>query len=190
MANLKSKPKAPRRSSRTPSPVKKPSRSIAAAAKILLAARSGGRCEFAGCNDYLFEHLLTLKDGNFSQHAHIVAFSEEGPRGRQRARPRNINSVDNLMLLCPQCHKLIDDNPDDYPRSVLEKYKQDHEERVRLVTGLGPDMRTSVVQLKATIGGSAVDIPAAHIYEAVAPRYPTDKKGHIIDLTAYGQENR
>ena len=50
-------------------------------------------------------------------------------------------------------------------------------------------MRTSVVQLKATIGGSAVDFPAAHIYEAVAPRYPTDRKGHVIDLTSYGQEN-
>jgi SMODS-associated and fused to various effectors sensor domain/HNH endonuclease len=179
-----------RKSTRIPSPIKQPSRSISPAAKILLAARSGGRCEFAGCNEYLFEHPLTLKDGNFSQHAHIVAFSEEGPRGHEGERPRDINSVDNLMLLCPLCHKLIDDNPDDYPRAVLEKYKQDHEERIRHVTGLGPDMRTSVVQLKATIGGSAVDIPAAHIYEAVAPRYPTDKKGHVIDLTAYGQENR
>src|SRR6267142_731106 len=191
MAKHQSKAARPSgKSIRAPSPVKKPSRSIAPAAKILLAARSGGRCEFAGCNEYLFEHPLTLQDGNFSQHAHIVAFSEEGPRGNEGARPDNINSVDNLMLLCPLCHKLIDDNPDDYPRSVLEKYKQDHEERIKHVTGLGPDMRTSVVQLKATIGGSAVDIPAAHIYEAVAPRYPTDKKGHIIDLTAYGQENR
>jgi hypothetical protein len=177
-------------STRIPSPVKRPSRSILPAAKILLAARAGGRCEFAGCNEYLFEHPLTLTDGNFSQHAHIVAFSEDGPRGHEGARPQDINIVDNLMLLCPLCHKLIDDNPGDYARSVLEKYKQDHEERIKHVTGLGPDMRTSVVQLKATIGGSAVDIPAAHIYEAVAPRYPTDKKGHIIDLTAYGQENR
>ena len=94
------------------------------------------------------------------------------------------------MLLCPLCHKLIDDNPADYPRAVLQKYKQDHEDRIKHVTGLGPDMRTSVVQLKATIGGSAVDIPASHIYEAVAPRYPTDRKGHVIDLTSYGQENR
>jgi hypothetical protein len=158
--------------------------------KVLLAVRSGGRCEFAGCNKYLFEHALTLKGGNFSEHAHIVAFSEAGPRGREGIRPSDIHSPDNLMLLCAECHKLIDDNPADYPRTVLEKYKRDHEERIKHVTGLGPDMRTSVVQLKATIGGSAVDIPAAHIYEAVAPRYPTDRKGHVIDLTSYGQENR
>jgi hypothetical protein len=178
-----------KRQTRPKSPVK-PARSIAPAVKILLAARSGGRCEFAGCNKHLFEHTLTLKGGNFSEHAHIVAFSETGPRGQDRTRPTDIHSPDNLMLLCAECHKLIDDNPADYLRTVLEKYKRDHEERIKHVTGLGPDMRTSVVQLKATIGGSAVDIPAAHIYEAVAPRYPTDRKGHVIDLASYGQENR
>jgi hypothetical protein len=58
------------------------------------------------------------------------------------------------------------------------------------VTGLGPDVQTSVVQLKARIAGSAVDIPAPHIYEAVSPRYPVDKRGYVIDLSAYGDENR
>jgi hypothetical protein len=189
MAKRKTKTrKSPGSRPPTPSPIKQ-ARSISPAIKILLAARSGGRCEFAGCNEYLFEHPLTLKGGNFSQHAHIVAFSERGPRGHGR-RPIDINTIENLMLVCPLCHKLIDDNPGDYPRTVLLKYKQDHEERIKHVTGLGPDMRTSVVQLKATIGGSAVDIPASHIYEAVAPRYPTDRKGHVIDLTSYGQENR
>jgi hypothetical protein len=166
------------------------SRNITPAVKILLGVTSGGRCEFAGCNEYLFEHPLTLRDGNFSEHAHIVAFSEEGPRGRAGKRPRDINSASNLMLLCAPCHKLIDDHPDEYARAVLESYKQKHEERIKHVTGLGPDMRTSIVQLKATVGGSAVDIPAPHIYEAVAPRYPTDKQGHIIDLTSYGREDR
>lgn len=165
------------------------SRHIAPATKILLAARSGGRCEFSGCNRDLFEHPLTLQDGNFSEHAHIVAFSELGPRGKQSVQPHDINSSDNLMLLCAPCHKLIDDRPDEYPREVLEAYKRDHEDRIRLVTGLGPDLRTTVMQLKAKIAGDAVDIPATHIYEAVAPRYPTDKRGYVIDLTSFGQDD-
>jgi hypothetical protein len=165
-------------------------RAITSSSKILLGVRSGGRCEFSGCNRYLFEHPLTLQGGNFSEHAHIVAFSEMGPRGKDGIRPKDINNPDNLMLLCAQCHKLIDDRPMDYPRSVLEAYKRDHENRILHLTGLGPDLRTTVVQLKAKIGGSAVDIPAAHIYEAVAPRYPTDRQGHVIDLTSYGEENR
>jgi hypothetical protein len=165
-------------------------RHIPEATKILLAVHAGGRCEFRGCNRYLFEHPLTLQGGNFSEHAHIVAFSELGPRGTDGERPDDLNSPDNLVLLCATCHKLIDDRPDDYPRAVVEAFKRDHEERIRHVTGLGPDVQTSVVQLKARIGGSAVDIPAPHIYEAVSPRYPVDKRGHLIELTAYGDEDR
>jgi hypothetical protein len=163
-------------------------RTIDSSSKILLAIRSGGRCEFAGCNKYLFEHPLTLKGGNFCEHAHIVAFSERGPRAHDGERPEDINSVDNLMLLCAACHKEIDSRPGDYPRSVLEQYKREHEARIHYVTGLGPDQRTSVVQLKARIGGQAVDIPATHIYAAIAPRYP-DKQGLIIDLTGFGTED-
>lgn len=166
------------------------SRHIPEATKILLAVNSGGRCEFRGCNRYLFEHPLTLQGGNFSEHAHIVAFSELGPRGADGKRPDEINTPDNLVLLCAACHKLIDDRPEDYPRVVVEAFKGQHEERIRHVTGLGPDVQTSVVQLKARIAGSAVDIPAPHIYEAVSPRYPVDRRGHIIDLSAYGDEDR
>src|ERR1700693_2573760 len=80
-------------------------RHIPEATKILLAVHAGGRCEFRGCNRYLFEHPLTLQGGNFSEHAHIVAFSELGPRGTDGARPEDINSPDNLVLLCATCHK-------------------------------------------------------------------------------------
>jgi hypothetical protein len=166
------------------------SRNIPATTKILLGVHSGGRCEFGGCNRYLFEHPLTMQDGNFSEHAHIVAFSDMGPRGAGQTRPADINAVDNLMLICAPCHKLVDDRPAEYTRAVLEAFKLQHEERIKHVTGLGPDVRTSVVQLKARIAGAAVDIPATHVYEAVSPRYPIDKRGHIIDLTNFGDDKQ
>ena len=149
-----------------------------------MAARSGGRCEFAGCNKYTFEHPLTLQNGNFSESAHIVAFSKRGPRGEEGSRPENINDVDNLMHLCFDCHHLIDSHPQDYSRSVLESYKAEHEARIKHVTGLGPDMRTTIVQLKALVAGKTVDIPIEHVFSAVAPRWPTDRRGVVIDLTA------
>lgn len=180
------RPKA--RSAHTKAAAKR-SRAIPTKAKIFLAVRSGGRCEFSGCNQYLFEHPLTLRDGNFSEYAHILPFSKIGPRADEGHRPDDIHSPDNLMLLCAPCHKEIDDHPKDYPRSLLESYKRTHEERIRHVTGLGPDQRTTVVQLKARIAGQAVDIPATHIYEAISPRYPSDKQGHVIDLTQFGDEN-
>jgi hypothetical protein len=166
------------------------SRGIRDLTRLLLFVRAGGRCEFDGCNDYLLEHPLTLTSGNFAQMAHIVAFREEGPRGKSAVRPTYINDVGNLMLLCPQCHKLIDDHPDQYPVPVLEKYKQVHEDRICHVTGLGPDLKTTVVQLKARIAGQTVAIPVAQVTKAVAPRYPTDAKGHLIDLTAINAEGK
>lgn len=160
------------------------SRSIPEKTKVLLAAISAGRCEFRGCNEYLFEHPLTLRNGNFSEKAHIYPFGEIGPRGGEGSRPEDVHAVENLMLLCRTCHKEVDDNPDTYTREVLEEHKREHEDRVRYVTGLGPEMRTSIVQLKSRIGGDAADIPVNEICEAIAPRYPAGhKEGMIIDLT-------
>jgi hypothetical protein len=149
----------------------------------MLAVAAGGRCEFTGCNDYLFEHHLTLRGGVFGQNAHIIAYSEDGPRAAGESGTPEVHDIGNLLLLCPKCHKQIDDEPGRFPVDVLRRYKAAHETRIRLVTGLGPDMQTEVVQLKANIGGQPVGIPAPHVYEAVVPRYPTDTKGFVIDLS-------
>lgn len=178
-------PKAPAAHETPVLPVQ--SRHIKSLTQLLLFVRAGGRCEFDGCNKYLLEHPLTLTRGNFGQMAHVVAFRRDGPRGGA-SRPRDINELGNLMLLCPACHKLIDTSPARFPVSVLEKYKEAHEARVKHVTGLGPDLKTTVVQLKAKIAGQVVAIPAAHVTSAVAPRYPVTLPGHIIDLTGFESE--
>jgi hypothetical protein len=116
--------------------------------------------------------------------AHIVAFKPEGPRGRSGKRMKDINSVENLMLLCPECHILIDRNPADFPRETLEKYKRSHEERIHRLTAIKADSKTTVVQLKSRIGAQTVAIPAPEIHKAVAPLYPEDPKGFVIDLTS------
>jgi hypothetical protein len=183
--NTKQKTQMPSTSRRTkkgmsdssPSPIITPSRKISGLNRLLLFVHAGGRCEFDGCNKYLLEHHVTLSEGIFAEMAHIVAFKPDGPRGESALRPADINNISNLMLLCPPCHKHIDDNPSRYTRKTLEEYKSRHEDRIRHVTGLGPDLKTTIVQLKANIGGQAVNIPASHVTEAVAPRYPTDLRG-------------
>lgn len=167
------------------------SRSISHKTQLFLFVLAGGRCEFDGCNKYLINHHLTHTPGNFAEMAHIVAFKPDGPRGQDGLRPESddINNIDNLMLLCPECHKLIDDHPENYKRETLEKYKLDHEQRICRLTGMKPDHKTTVVQLKAKIGGQAVAIPAPHVNDAIAPRYPEDSRGYIIDLTGFDQES-
>ncbi|MGH9766472.1 MAG: SAVED domain-containing protein [Blastocatellia bacterium] len=160
-----------------------PSRAIDPLKRLLLCVRAGGRCEFDGCNAYLFRHHVTLKEANFSEAAHIVAFKPDGPRGKSGRRPADINDLGNLMLLCPQCHKLIDDHPDEYSRETLEKYKQEHERRIFRLTESKPDQKTTVLVLKSQIAGQTVEISRGHITDAVSPRYPSDPRGWVIDLT-------
>lgn len=158
-------------------------RNVPVATARLLAVRAGGRCEFRGCNSYLFEHGVTKREGNFAEQAHIVAFSIDGPRGQDDARPYGINDVDNLMFLCAPCHKMIDDAPDDFPVALLKGFKADHEDRTRRVTGLGPDAEVVVCVLKAPIAGAHIDLPRAHILEAISPMWPAESKFIEIDLS-------
>jgi hypothetical protein len=164
------------------SPVKRV-RTLPGPTRLVLFVLAGGRCEFNGCNQYLLEHELTTQRCIVAEAAHIVAFNEGGARGKTLPRPEDIHDVSNLMLLCHDCHKLIDDHPEIYTVSVLEEYKKAHEERIRHVTGLGPDLKTTIMQLKANIRDQSVAIPAAHVTDAVAPRYPRDTRGFVIDLT-------
>lgn len=151
---------------------------------LLLYVRAAGRCEFAGCNKYLLEHHLTLAPGNYGQQAHIIAFSRRGPRANIKLPAAYINRIDNLMLLCPECHKLIDGNPGLHPVARLKREKAAHEDRIHHLTGIASDLKTTVVQFKARIAGRTVSIPFAQIARAVEPRYPIDRKGIVIDLTA------
>jgi CBASS immunity sensor of nucleotide second messenger signals len=115
--------------------------------------------------------------------AHIVAFSPKGPRGKERLPAKYLNSVANLMLLCHECHNLVDAQPERYAAKVLKKFKQRHEERVLWLTGSSPEHQTKVVILQSNIARQAVEIAPGEIQEAIAPRYP-DAEPLVIDLTA------
>jgi hypothetical protein len=180
--------KATRSSGTHPSAVIDVTRKIKPAVQLLLYVQAGGRCEFDGCNKYLIEHHLTHKRGNFAQMAHVVAFSKKGPRGNVTDRPEDINNLDNLMLLCHPCHKLIDDNPDEHGREELEAFKKAHEERIFRLTGMAPDRQTTVVTFKSKIGGQAVKISQAEINDAIAPRYAASRSGASIDISSLEDE--
>ena len=159
-------------------------REVPARVRLFLYVRAGGRCEFDGCNRYLLEHHLTKAEGNFAQMAHIWAFSERGPRGRRRTSASVVHSLSNLMLLCPQCHKLVDEDPRQWSAAVLRKHKKAHEDRVFMLTETRPDRHTVALVLTAKIGGRPVSISLPEIQDAVAPRYLGERDVVRIDLTA------
>ncbi|MCK2213756.1 hypothetical protein MF672_008140 [Actinomadura sp. ATCC 31491] len=57
---------------------------------------------------------------------HIAPHSPDGPR-REAARPAEVDGVDNLMLLCPSCHRTIDKEPGLWPEQHLRAIKAEHE---------------------------------------------------------------
>jgi hypothetical protein len=52
------------------------------------------------------------------------------------------------------------------------------------MTGLSPELKTSVLLFTANIGDQSSFIPFDQILEAVSPHYPASRPGKIIDLTA------
>lgn len=170
------------KNSKKSSPVEQ-ARSIDPLTRLFLYVHAGGRCEFDGCNEYLLEHYPTETVGNFAEQAHIYAFKLDGPRGREEGRPDRINRLSNLILLCPQCHHLIDTNPDTYPVAVLKRFKADHEDRVHDLTGLSKDRDTVPLVLKGLIAGRPVDISDEAMQSAVAPNYLKRRDKVEIDLT-------
>lgn len=160
------------------------SREVPAKTRLFLFVRAGGRCEFDGCNRYLIEHHLTKAEGVFAQMAHIWAFGDEGPRANPALDDKEVHRLSNLMLLCPECHKLIDDDPEQYTVEVLRKHKKAHEDRVFMLTDTKPDRHTVAVSLKTKIGGQMVTVSLPEIQEAVSPRYVGPRDLLEIDLTA------
>ena len=60
--------------------------------------------------------------------AHVIAQSTKGPRGRsEKAGP---DTYENLILLCPYHHQMVDKAPKDFPVKLLNQWKQDHELRI------------------------------------------------------------
>jgi len=163
----------------------RPTRTIPPKTSLFLYVQAGGRCEFDNCNKYLLEHGPTATPGNFAEQAHIWAFNEAGPRGRTEQRPSDINALGNLMLLCGECHHLVDIvHPERYPVEVLKKFKQEHEDRVYALTGLSKDRDTVPLVVKGRVAGRIMDIADEPMQLAVAPNVLRVREKVEIDLTA------
>jgi len=92
----------------------------------LLWGRSGNRCAICRCE-------LSQDKANASasfplgEQAHIIARNSDGPRGKSILSPKERDSYHNLLLLCPNHHRTIDQDPEDYPIEKLHMIKAEHE---------------------------------------------------------------
>jgi hypothetical protein len=83
------------------------------------------RCQFSGCGKNLRSHTTTGARGRFSYFAHIVAASERGPRGDAGLSAHLADDPRNIMLLCDECHRLIDRvSPKKYDTKTLQEMRE------------------------------------------------------------------
>lgn len=66
-------------------------------------------------------------DKHIAEIAHVIPHGEMGPRHSERpAEPFETDTFENLILLCPSCHTIIDKDPSGYSRSTLQNWKANH----------------------------------------------------------------
>lgn len=89
---------------------------------------SGGQCASPDC-----ERVLIARDGISitSKICHIEAANEKGPRYNASMTDKERAHFDNLILLCDECHTIIDnkENEGKYPVSLLKEWKKNHESK-------------------------------------------------------------
>lgn len=107
----------------------------------LLWGRAAGICSNPSCRTDL---TVLLEDGrgfNLGEMAHVIARSPTGPRG---VTTPGSDEYENLLLLCPTCHRTVDKAPvGTYTVEMLHQWKQDHEKGIR-ANGSAPKFHSSV----------------------------------------------
>lgn len=141
----------------------------------ILWGRAAGRCALPDCR----KELVKEKSGKkaiVGEMAHIVAKKDDGPRGDPSLSLEFKDSYENLVLLCPTHHTLIDKYPEIYTVNYLYDIKNLHEAWVR--ENLKP-IDPHGIGWKVIILEEDWPIDESKVIESLLPDYPD---GEIIKL--------
>ncbi len=157
-----------------------------------LWAKAGGRCEFEGCNEDLWVDGLTARKINQSNISHIVAASSNGPRGDKELSRLLAQDISNLMLTCLKHHKVIDDKEhvEYYTVERLKEMKEKHEQRIKTVTSIKPECKTTVITYFMPIANKPIHLSDNEIMSTLLPDfYPEIDKIKLGKDTAFHEKN-
>lgn len=114
-------------------------RKISISVQRLLLARCGGYCANPDCEaPDLFptvdqEHVATV-----AEMAHIIGQSSAGPRGDYPLPPGERDQYENVVLLCRNCHGLVDEMrlTGTYTVELMRRWKERVEDQIRRAVGV------------------------------------------------------
>lgn len=100
------------------------SRRVTRNTKLRLFSDAAGFCQNPSCLKALFPDQNT--HSHIAEVVHVIAKSDYGPRANADMGPEYLESYDNLLLLCPTCHTMVDKEPERYPCHQLIEWKRNH----------------------------------------------------------------
>jgi hypothetical protein len=152
--------------------------------------RAGGRC--AICKRYLLDEDLGEVVA-IGEVAHIVGRSEDArsPRGQHALPLNNRDEMDNLVLLCRDQHRVVDQRKLEplFTVAKLRDIKREHEAQIKHLTGMAAEGTTAVLRVVGDVRGDPVVVDkataaAATVHDKRFPYYELDfqNRGVEIDL--------
>ncbi len=156
-----------------------------------LFAASGGRCAFPGCQT----ELMPDSGGTIAEVAHIEAHSPGGPRFNPSQQRDERQGHENLILLCPTHHALIDRDTSSYTAAALKEMKAYHELHVRELLGTSAPAQdlepATATQLARQVDPSSADFAIVTALSkelaAVLEYFPTLEKVIVGDSRTFYQ---
>jgi hypothetical protein len=147
----------------------------------ILYGKAAGRCSFPDCRiELILPETASDSVKQIGKIAHIVAHSNNGPRGDPRYSLDKLDTYDNWILLCPTCHDKVDVQSNSFTVSDLRQIKADHELWVRtLLVYEMPQIGFAELEIVAK-GISGSPIAPSEDFSLLPPREKM-KKNRLTD---------
>lgn len=154
--------------------------------KQILYALSAGYCQYEGCDKRVIFDRVRWKPLNVGQAAHNVAARPGGSRGDEVRSEELADDPENILLLCYDCHKRIDEDVASHPEHRLRAMKQAQEERVELACGIPPDKSSHVLVFGSSVGTHPAVLDRKTTDPALLSRgrYPASKE--VLEIQTRG----
>ena len=115
----------------------------------ILDIQSLNQCAYPECIKNLVEPSAGESSPVVIGHiCHIYAISPDGPRGKEGLTEKELNSPENLILLCPTHHAVVDGQPEFYTAEMLQQWKREHEAKAKNRYPAGLDIIRELVDQK------------------------------------------
>ena len=106
-----------------------------ASTRARLFASSAGYCQNSSCSRELFIDSFG-KRIHVAEIAHVFAAKDMGPRANRELSEAERGAFENLILLCSNCHTIVDKASDQYTDTVIFGWKRDHATKLQAIFGV------------------------------------------------------